>query len=158
MRDANATRLATVSDGTRPTRSSSLSDTFPVFALWLHSVPGMGQSGTGRGRHEQRKQRDQRERQQQRERTTGMHAVIFFVIVFLLSSFLCLTLLLFRLFLFRQLQQQAGHERKAPAGRARPTGTSSFLSLFFFLLSSFLLLAFTISFVANCGNKWGGAK
>ena len=38
--------------------------------------------------------------------------LLFFVIVSLLSSFLRLTLLLFRLFIFRQLQQQAGRERK----------------------------------------------
>ena len=32
------------------------------------------------------------------------------------------------------------------------------LLLFFFLLSSFLLLTFTISFVANCSNRRGGAE
>ena len=43
--------------------------------------------------------------------------LLFFVIVSPLSSFLHLTLLLSRLFLFRQLQQQAGRERKEPGGR-----------------------------------------
>ena len=32
------------------------------------------------------------------------------------------------------------------------------LLLFFFLLSSFLLLTFSISFVANCSNRRGGAE
>ena len=43
--------------------------------------------------------------------------LLFVVIVSLLSSFLDLTRLLFQLFLFRQVQQQAGHKRKAPNGR-----------------------------------------
>ena len=70
-------RDGTEQNGTGPTRSSPLSDTFPAFAVWLHRVPGVGRNGTGRGRHGQRKQRDQRGRQHQRERTTGTHAVIF---------------------------------------------------------------------------------
>ena len=49
-RDVNAMHLAAASDGTGPTRSLSLSDTFPAFALWLHRVPGVGRNGTGRGR------------------------------------------------------------------------------------------------------------
>ena len=156
--------------------------------------------------------------------------LLFFVIVSLLSSFLHLTLLLFRLFLFRQLQQQAGHERKEPDGRdgiyvggdsnvgrhggtegadgangcvvfyvfvlsdllfhsyhsssfpiifsveynkrragqdrwQRRTGRGSrqarqvrLLLQFFFLLFSFLLLTFIISFVANYSNRRGEAK
>ena len=157
--------------------------------------------------------------------------LLLFVIVSLLSSFLHLTLLLLRLFLFRQLQQQAGHERKEPDGRdgiyvgddinvgrhggmegadgtngcvifyvfvlldvlfysyhsssfpiisfsmeynnrragqdrwQRMTGRGSrqarqvrLLLQFFFLLFSFLLLTFIISFVANYSNRRGDAK
>ena len=89
--------------------------------------------------------------------------LLFFVIVSLLSSFLCLTLLLSRLFLFRQLQQQAGHERKEMDGRDGiyvggnsnvgrhggtegtdgRLGTSSFMFLSF-LLYSFILIIFLL--------------
>ena len=87
-----------------------------------------------------------------------VHMLLCFVIVSLLSSFLHLTLLLFRSLLFRQVQQQAGNERKVPAGRTRrdirgrryqhgttrrgqtgQPGTSSFVFLSF-LLSSFILI------------------
>ena len=81
--------------------------------------------------------------------------LLFFVIVSPLSSFLHLTLLLSRLFLFRQLQQQAGRERKEPGGRdgicvggdsnvgrhglTGRMGASSFV-LLSFLVSSFILI------------------
>ena len=46
--------------------------------------------------------------------------------------------------------------RDGTGEQADMTGTSSVTV--FFLLSSFLLLAFTISFVANYSNRRGGAE
>ena len=65
--------------------------------------------------------RDRRGRQQQHGKgrgrgTTGTYAVIFLFLFLCFHSFLRFALLCFRLFIFRQVHQQAGHKRKAPAG------------------------------------------
>ena len=56
--------------------------------------------------------------------------------------------------------RRAGRDRwQRRTGRgSRQARQVRLLLLFLFLLSSFLLLAFVISFVANYSNKWGGAE
>ena len=166
-RDANATRSATVSDGTGPTRSLSLSDTFPAFALWLHRVPGVGRNGTGRGRHGQRQQRDQRGRQQQRGKDTR-YACCYFLSLFLYFHLFFISLFFFSDYFFsgkyNNRRGAKGKGRSDGTGHTRAAittwdntegadgGTSSFCFVlwtlldYFYHFSSFPIISFSVEY------------
>ena len=85
----------------------------------------------------------------------------FVFLSFLVSSFILIILLLFRLPLFGGVQQRAGRTgpmatRDGTGEQTGMTGTSSVTV--FSLFSSFLLLTFAISFVANYSNRRGWSK
>ena len=98
------------------------------------------------------------------EGTDGANGYIFFYICFctFYSPLLFLSFFFFSdYFFFNGVQQQAGRmgpmaTRDGTGEQADITGTSPVAV--FFLLSSFLLLTFTISFVANYSNRRGGAE
>ena len=56
--------------------------------------------------------------------------------------FLHFTLLLFRLFLFRQVQQQARHQRKTPAGRDAAGGANGYVFFYMFVLLTLLFYSY----------------
>ena len=105
----------TVSDRT----SAPLSDTFPAFALWLHRVPGVGRNGTERDGADTVSDSNGTNAggNSIAGRTIGTHAVIFCYCfsTFIFFSFHSSSFL--NIYIFRQVQQQAGHERKASGGR-----------------------------------------